>query len=96
MTRIETQRIRDFMVDLVRVMKKHDLWIDAEEQSPVWVGNDQSPSDFEMYWEPVGDGKPVEHLCAKLEPETVTTKEPEEETSPHSSVSLKGTRQDDQ
>ena len=73
MTRIETQRIRDFMVDLVRVMKKHDLWIEAEEGSPLWVGNDQSPSDFEMYWEPGRDGKPVEHLCAKLEPETVTT-----------------------
>lgn len=75
MTRIETQKIRDFMVDLVGVMKKHDLWIDAEEQSPLWVGNDKTDGDFKMYWEPPGDGKPVEHLCAELEPETVTTKD---------------------
>jgi len=95
MTRIETQRIRDFMVDLVRVMKKHDLWIDAEESSPVWVGNDKGDSDFEMFWDQPESGKSVEHLCAKLEPETVTTKSPEDETSPHSSVSLKGTRSDD-
>lgn len=96
MTRIETQKIRDFMVDLVRVMKKHDLWIDAVENCPLFVGNDKMEVDFKMYWDPVGDGEPVEHLCAELEPEMVTTKEPEEETSPHSSVSLKGTREDDQ
>jgi len=95
-TRISTQQIRDFLVDLVRVQKKHDLWIDAEENSPLFVTNDEMDGEVQVFWEPVGDGKPVEHLCGKLEPETVTTQNPEEEKSPHSSVSLKGTTPDDQ
>ena len=75
MTEPTTQQIRDWMVDLVRVMKKHDLWIDAEEGSPLFVSNDGMGGEIEVFWEPRGDGKPVEHLCAKLEPETVTTKD---------------------
>jgi len=67
------QQIRDFMVDLVRIQKKHDLWIQAEEQSPLWVSNDQMGEEIEMFWDPVGDGKSLEHLIAKLEPERLTT-----------------------
>ena len=73
MTRIASQQIRDFLVDLVRVQKKHNLWINAEENSPLFVSNDEMDGEIEVFWEPRGDGKPVEHLCAKLEPETVTT-----------------------
>jgi len=75
MTEPTNQKIRDFIVDLLRVQKKHDLWIDAEESSPMFVSNDEMDGEFEVFWEPRGDGKPVEHLCAKLEPETVTTKD---------------------
>ena len=96
MTRIASQQIRDFLVDLVRVQKKHDLWIDAEENSPLFVSNDEMDGGIEVFWEPGADGKPVEHLCAKLELETVTTQDPYGGKSPHSSVSLKGTRPDDQ
>ncbi len=96
MTRPTNQQIKDFMVDLLRVQKKHDLWIEAEENSPLWVSNDEMDGTIEVFWEPVGDGQPVECLIAKLEPERLSTETPEREKSPHSSVSLKGTTSDDQ
>jgi len=96
MIRPTNQQIKDFMVDLVRVQKKHDLWIDADEGNPLCVSNDQMEcEEIEIFWDVVGDGKPVEHLIAKLEPEQLTTATPEEEKSPHSSVSLKGTKSDE-
>ena len=73
MTEPTNQQIRDFIVDLMRVQKKHDLWIEAEEKSPMFVSNDEMDGDIEVFWESRGDGKPVEHLIAKLEPLRLTT-----------------------
>lgn len=66
------------MIDLVRVQKKHDLWIEATEDNSLWVSNDSMGEEIEMFWDPVGQGKPVEHLIAKLEPERLTTEDENE------------------
>ena len=73
MTRPSDEKILAFMKDLVTLQKVHDLWLEATENSPLWVSNDEMDGEIEMFWDPVADGKPVEHLIAKLEPELLTT-----------------------
>ncbi len=97
MTRPTNQHILDFMTDLVRIQGKHDLWIQADESSPMFVSNDQMGEEIQIFWECAGEpSEGKENLIALLEPERLTTEKPEEEKSPFSSVSLKGTRPDDQ
>ncbi len=81
MSRPPDVKIVSFMKDLVAVQRSYDLWIDADENNPLFVSNDQMDGeDIKVFWDAVGDGKPVEHLVARLESEELTTREKKKET----------------
>ena len=88
MSRPEDEKILEFMKDLHKLQKKHDFWLCATEDNPIWVSNDSMDGEeIKIFWDKafrkIGMSKKVEStevLTAVLEPDRLSTTGDENET----------------
>lgn len=69
--RIENWALKKFLDDLYEVQVEHGMVMEIDENCPLSVTHEDSEETFTVIW--VDDNR--DHLSAKREPETVSTKD---------------------